>query len=109
LRYFLLAALGEWPAEEARCFVKGHNHGRWKGGTYLNGDGYLKISAGPLRGQYVHRLVLEAKLGRALAEDEEAHHINGDRLDPRPENLEAVKVDEHRAFLNGHPAWRGKP
>ena len=71
----------------------------------VNGDNYLRISAGPLRDIYVHRLVLEAKLGRKLTDDEEAHHINGDRLDCRPENLEAKPVEEHRAYLNGRP-WK---
>lgn len=82
-------------------------HGRWKGGVTVNVDGYLQITAGPLRGVYVHRLVLEAKLGRKLTADEEAHHINEDRLDCRPENLEAKPVEGHRAFLNGRP-WRRK-
>lgn len=88
---------------------RGAEHGRWKGGVRVNVDGYLQISAGPLTGVYVHRLVLEAKLGRKLADDEEAHHINGDRLDCRPENLEARPVEGHRAFLNGRPAWRRNP
>lgn len=89
--------------------LRGAEHGRWKGGVSVNCDGYLQIQAGPLRGVYVHRLVLEAKLGRKLAVDEEAHHINGDRLDCRPENLEAKPVEKHRPFLNGRPAWRRKP
>ena len=80
----------------------------FKYGTRVNHDGYLQVSAGPLRGQYVHRLVLEAKLGRPLADDEEAHHINANRLDCRPENLEARPVDKHRAYLNGRPQWRKK-
>jgi len=75
----------------------------WKGGTYVNADGYLRISAGPLRNIYVHLLVLEAKLGRPLAEDEEGHHIDGDKLNCRPENLEAKKLEHHRAFLYGRP------
>jgi len=86
----------------------GHLNGKWKGGMKTNSDGYLRITAGPLRGQYVHRLVLEAKLGRKLTNDEEAHHINGDRLDCRPENLEAQPVDGHRHYLNGRPQWSKK-
>jgi hypothetical protein len=69
-------------------------------GTYLNRGAeskkpYLRITAGPQRGEYVHRLVLEAKLGRRLSAWEDAHHVNGDTLDNRPENLEAVPRDEH--------------
>lgn len=42
-----------------------------------------------------HRLVAEEKIGRELNENEVAHHINGDTLDNRPENIEVLTVSKH--------------
>lgn len=35
-----------------------------------------------------HRLVMERSIGRKLLREETVHHLNGDRLDNRLENLE---------------------
>lgn len=45
-----------------------------------------------------HRLILERKLGRFLLRSEHVHHLNGDTLDNRPENLEPVSGSRHRVL-----------
>lgn len=78
----------------------GRKHPYWKGGTSLNREkhspsSYLRITAGPQRGIYVHRLVAVAKIGRELEENEEVHHIDGNSLNNHPDNLRVYMNTEH--------------
>lgn len=68
-------------------------------------------------------LVMEEVLGRSLTPNEVAHHINGDTLDDRKENLKVMTRSEHSHhhavspeqiktnlfYRSGsqHPAWKG--
>ena len=51
-----------------------------------------------LKNIYMHRLIIEIKLKRKLKFDEEIHHINGNGLDNRKENLRIVTRSQHQAL-----------
>ena len=52
-------------------------------------QGYEFVRLGGKGQMYAtHRIVMEQKIGRKLRAGESVHHINGIKLDNRPENLE---------------------
>lgn len=54
-----------------------------------------------LYGRHIHRIVAEAVLGRKLKRGEVVHHIDGNRLNNRPENLLVLPNQAEHAKLHG--------
>lgn len=86
----------------------------WKGGTKIvKGYAYIRMKDHPSKSKHggyvaVHRLVMEAKLGRFLEKHEVVDHIDGNRINNHPDNLRVFQSNaEHlRATLRGRvPKW----
>lgn len=73
----------------------GPKNGRWRGGCTLHGQGYPRVSSGPLRNKLIHLIVAEAMLGRPLLKDEQVHHIDRDVLNFHPSNLRVLSKAAH--------------
>ena len=77
------------------------NHPNWKGGFRVGEDGYVEVIRPewyPGKHRYIHwhRIVYCMFNGmQPLPKDCDVHHINGDKMDNRLENLEVLSKSEH--------------
>lgn len=82
--------------------MKGEKNGKYKGGIAINDCGYPRISAGPFRGKYLHKLIYEwVHPGEPpLGAGEDVHHVDDNKLNFHPSNLERRPKSEHVAAHN---------
>ena len=76
------------------------NKKAYKDKIFVSGYNYLYMPEHPNAikgGRYIaeHRYVLEQKIGRLLAKDEVAHHIDENKTNNLPENLEVLTISKH--------------
>lgn len=95
------AKMGQRPATRERS-------SQWKGGRYVS-QGYrhvmiallppeqIELALAMTTGTYIpeHRVVAAATVGRPLTRADIVHHVNGEKLDNRPENLIVTSNRDH--------------
>jgi hypothetical protein len=90
------------------------NHARWGDGTYITPDGYKlvitdkKTTSGRTKYKREHILVMEEFLGREIDSKkggktgEIVHHIDGDKLNNKIENLILCESPQEHRYLHGN-------
>ena len=85
--------------------MTGEKNPKWRGGKWINHEGYVYFSAGPHRGKREHRVVVElldkegpCHLVRPLDKDIHIHHINFLKTCNHPHNLLVLDTVIHNSF-----------
>jgi hypothetical protein len=124
--YEIAEAIGEPSAEHVREFLvrrniarrkagppRGKRNPSWNGGQTIDKHGYILVRApeghpGANSNGYIrlHRLVMEQKLGRYLVPTEVVHHLDGNKRNNDPGNLEVFESNgEHLKVEWSDPEW----
>lgn len=93
-KYCSRACKSKWMSSQEK-----ENTPRWKGGLYVNREGYREIRKNK-NSILEHRYIMEKYINRKLTEEEVIHHINGNKQDNRIDNLIIVTRSEHMLIHN---------
>lgn len=106
--------LSEEAKEKLRSYT-GDKNANWRAGLTKTSGGYLQFTASPANGihanRLVHQVIAEWTIGRKIKSGEHVHHIDGNKLNNSPENLQVLTAREHAILHNddrkkGLSRWR---
>jgi hypothetical protein len=75
--------------------LRREQHPKWKGGRYVDPDGYVRVYIGNNKYRAEHQLVVERALGRPLDPSLVVHHKNDVKADNALDNLEPLTRSAH--------------
>jgi len=89
---------------KSRPHLSGNKSSSWSGGRWISSDGYWMVYLGNHNKKNKwknyrkeHLIIAEEKLGRKLRKGEVVHHIDCDKLNNSPDNLDILNNEkEHR-------------
>lgn len=79
-----------------RNAYKGNGNPNFRNGSRASAGYKVVHVTGDGKHSLEHRLVLENKIGRKLLPGEQVHHIDEDKTNNHPDNLEALTPQEHK-------------
>ena len=97
-----------YKSKVQRGILKMENHPYWKGGSYVDKDGYRMIRVGTWY-RKEHRVIMEGLIGRKLKRREVVHHWDENRLNNAPENLCLFRSQSAHMSLHQHANRIGVP